>query len=231
MWKFIATHLTSPFCLFSHSKKVTIPKLNARAHSFGPSTLSDSFSKYMVVHLTNVSKDTSKQGTLTWRDFSSLFSGLESSDKESWCVETDEGRKKSSLTPYAFLAPKRTPHRAYCSFLVQKDTESYQRTESALPVVELPNVEWSYEPALWMFFGRNPVGSNDLPGRPDHTDSISADGTWHFQLAGTKKWIIRPTNELLRHMQDTLDPAEFQGWNSSSQVEIICRQGDVLVIK
>ena len=218
-------------CLFSYSNKAaTIPTHNSKARSFEESTLSDSFEQYRVVHLSNVPKAETK-GSLTWQDFATLFSSLESKDKESWCVETDEGTKKRSLTPDSFLAPKRTKHRAYCSFLVQKDVAAYEKTESALPVVKLPNVDWSYESALWMFFGRNPAGSDDLPGRPEHTDSISADGTWHFQLSGTKKWIIRPTNELLQHMETTLDPSEFKSWSLSSRIEITCRQGDVLVIK
>ena len=100
--------------------------------------------------MSNVPKAETK-GSLTWQDFATLFSSLDSKDKESWCVETDEGTKKRSLTPDSFLAPKRTRHRAYCSFLVQKDVAAYEKTESALPVVKLPNVDWSYESALWIF--------------------------------------------------------------------------------
>ena len=172
-----------------------------------------------------------KQATLGWTDLQKLFSRLNESDQESWCVETNQGTTKKELTPETFLTPKRTHHRAYCSFLVQKDQEAYTQTESTLPVIELPGVEWSYESALWMFFGRNPPGNKDLPGRPDHTDSISADGTWHYQLSGTKKWIIRPSEELLQHMSGTLNPSDFRNWSTSSKVEINCRQGDVLVIK
>ena len=184
-----------------------------------------------MVHLSNTTK-AKREGTLEWKDLQQLFSGLNQNDQDSWGIETSKGKAEcSEITPHNFLAPNRTHHRAYCSFLVQKDLEAYKRTESSLPVVELPGVKWSYESALWMFFGRNPPGSEDLPGRPDHTDSISADGTWHFQLSGTKKWIIRPSQELLQHMSTTLNPSDFRKWTTSSTVEITCRQGDVLVIK
>lgn len=182
------------------------------------------------MHLTNV-MHAKKRATLTWTGLQKLFARLDESDKASWCVETDQATAKKELTPEMFLAPKRTNHRAYCSFLIQKDQKVYKQTESSLPVPELPGVEWSYESALWMFFGRNPPGSIDLPGRPDHTDSISADGTWHYQLSGSKKWIIRPSEELLKHMSSKLNPSDFRKWNTGSSVEINCREGDVLVIK
>lgn len=188
-----------------------------------------------MVHLTNVVDFVTKgENTLNWQHLGELFASLDSKDKESWCLETNEGDNNKTVTPETFLVSKNaTGHRAYSSFLVQKDIDAYQQTESKLPLTELPGVQgWSYERALWIFFGRNPPGKQDLPGRPDHTDSISADGTWHYQLSGIKKWIIRPTPELLQHMSSTLSPSEFENWRSSSnRIEILCRQGDVLVIK
>lgn len=210
--------------------KISIPKLNAQSPSFSASTLTEAFEKFRVVHLSNVKK-VEQHRTLVWTELQELFSNLNPADKESWCVETDQGTDKSELAPEKFLVPMRTHHRAYCSFLVQKDLEAYKETESSLPVIKLPKVEWSYEAALWMFVGRNPLGSRDLPGRPEHTDSISADGTWHFQLSGTKKWILRPTEELLRHMSATLKPTDFRNWRANSTFEINCGQGDVLIIK
>lgn len=36
-----------------------------------------------------------------------------------------------------------------------------------------------------------------LTGRGEHTDSVSHSATWHLQVAGTKVWTIRPTEELM----------------------------------
>jgi U3 small nucleolar RNA-associated protein 6 len=78
-----------------------------------------------------------------------------------------------------------------------------------------------YGPCLWIFFGKNHpnnssvCNNNDnddnnnnkneltsmLHGRPEHTDSVTHDGTWHYQLSGTKIWRIRPTTELLRRVE------------------------------
>jgi U3 small nucleolar RNA-associated protein 6 len=72
-----------------------------------------------------------------------------------------------------------------------------------------------HEPCVWIFFGRNHCNIDDgeeeqfgegttrrdLQGRPEHTDSISHDGTWHYQLSGTKRWFIRPTTKLLDYFK------------------------------
>lgn len=203
--------------------------MNARQPAFDVAGLQENFEKYRVVHLTNVPQETHKN-ILKWKIIDSLFAKLTSDDRETWCVETDNGPSGMSISPSSFLIPKQTNHRAYCSFLVQKDQEVYKKTESILPVARLPGVEWSYESAIWFFFGRNPPGSDALPGRKEHTDSLTPDGTWHFQLAGRKTWQIRPTKELLRHMSEFC-PNDVQKWNSCSRIEINCRPGDILIIK
>jgi hypothetical protein len=75
----------------------------------------------------------------------------------------------------------------------------------------------------------------DLQGRPEHTDSISHDGTWHYQLSGTKRWLLRPTAKLMEHLQERLSEDNFSSWSSSSseeshQIQVDCHPGDVLVI-
>jgi hypothetical protein len=85
------------------------------------------------------------------------------------------------------------------------------------PLAAEPGVTEPSQPT-WFFIGANSAAS-PLAGRPEHTDSLSHDGTWHFQLSGRKVWRIRPTDELLVESSAALGP---------TQVE--CRAGDVLVI-
>jgi hypothetical protein len=136
---------------------------------------------------------------------------------------------------------------AYCSFLVQKDLEGYQRLLRRLPVqtvVDGDEIEWDYEPCIWIFFGRNNNNNNttkgeDLQGRPEHTDSISHDGTWHYQLSGIKRWCLRPTAKLLQHIREHDDDnnddddnnlTESSNWDESTRIQIDCRAGDIIVV-
>ena len=116
-----------------------------------------------------------------------------------------------------------TKDRAYCSFVVQHSKEVYTDTLSTLPFQEFDTTSIQYETALWFFFGRNPIGNINMDGRPEHTDAISHSGTWHYQLSGCKRWLVRPTTELMNQL-DCLDV------NTTSSFDVKCNQGDVLMI-
>jgi len=121
-----------------------------------------------------------------------------------------------------------------------------------------------YGPCLWFFHGYNDpstetdsmlsttVNETDrfLKGRPEHIDSISHDGTWHYQLSGIKSWFIRPTDTLLSQMEegetDKVPKSDIQFTNHCSEkysdssnkhdhllenvIQINCEQGDILLI-
>ena len=119
-----------------------------------------------------------------------------------------------------------------------------------------------YEPCLWVFFGRNNNNNNnddsnnninsynnDLQGRPEHTDQISHDGTWHYQLSGTKRWLLRPTPTLLRQFkkeqqqqhqqkssyteednQNKNEQEQEQEEQEPKQIRIDCQEGDILIV-
>mmetsp|Transcript_45655 Transcript_45655/g.138724 ORF Transcript_45655/g.138724 Transcript_45655/m.138724 type:complete len:498 (-) Transcript_45655:40-1533(-) len=122
-------------------------------------------------------------------------------------------------------------------------------------------MKMNHGPCLWVFFGRNDKTNYNsreppqkaLEGRPEHTDSVSHDGTWHYQLSGTKVWKLRPTQELLEQMEKNgLDEDELRSWSVGSaqkvdggneddrdglreektpvRVEVTCREGDVLLV-
>jgi hypothetical protein len=206
-----------------------VPCFDASSTDITRDAFAETFQRFRVVHVRNVTKGLVVEKGFTWRDICATFVALDSSDKDSWCIETKSGAVDPC--PADFLKPVLTQSRAYCSFLVQKDKHSYKKTLASLPMLELRWTDWTYEPALWIFFGRNGLGNSDLEGRPEHTDSISHDGTWHYQLSGRKLWFLRPSSRLLEHLDIYLSPDERKMWNDSTSVCIECEENDVIVIE
>jgi len=205
----------------------SVPRFDVASDSFDPKAFAEAFTTFRLVHLINVKDDLPKERSFTWKDIGRLFARLDSTDQESWCIETFRG---STSSPTNFLRPQLTSARAYCSFLVQKDKPSYQWTLGKLPIRELEWTDWSYERALWIFFGRNRHGNEDLEGRPEHTDSISHDGTWHYQLSGKKLWFLRPTRKFLQQLREELCPEKMELWNDSTRMCVTCNAGDMIVV-
>jgi len=184
------------------------------------------YKNFQILHLRNATQ-TTKRGSkwLHWVDLGSIFEKLDRKDQESWCIETKGDLSSSSASD--FLAANITGDRAYCSFLIQHDNTAYEAMLDRLPFREIPSTEWNYEPAFWVFFGRNPLGNVSLEGRPDHTDSVTHDGTFHFQLSGEKKWSLRPTTELVSDVKERFPEANF---SEDTRLRLTCKEGDVLVI-
>jgi hypothetical protein len=183
---------------------------------------------FQIVLVKNVgkarrNKDDSK-ATINWRDIGNIFQNLVEKDKASWSIETMT-TGNDPISPVEFLAAEVTPDRAYCSFLIQNDTKSYNDGVERLPFQEFPLTTWEYEPALWVFFCRNPLGHEAMDGRPEHTDAITHDGTWHFQLSGKKRWLIRATAELNNRLSDLGLPLP-----SPEALQVDCDEGDVIVV-
>ena len=158
--------------------------------------------------------------------------------------------------------------RGYCSFIVQHDKQQMERLLKQLPITDLPIgvptpvpststseeqdngestppiLSMGYGPGIWIFFGRNDDGNEELEGRKEHTDSIQHDGTWHYQMSGVKDWHVRPTAELLDQMSmnkdvSLEDDALVQDWNRKktndetdgcTKLDIKCSMGDMLFL-
>jgi U3 small nucleolar RNA-associated protein 6 len=209
------------------TKTISVPFFDVAAPGFRTERLDKAFQKYQLIHLRNAGKQVDKRDKVDWKGIGRLFGLLNADDQDSWCVETQNGPKLSAET---FLAPKLTKARAYGSFLIQSDKNAYKTAVEQLPLQELGGTQWYYEPALWLFFGRNAFGNNDLEGRPEHTDSVSHDGTWHYQLSGTKHWYLRPSPKLMAHFHTSLPPSQCKALDESMSVRLDCAEGDVIVI-
>jgi len=129
-----------------------------------------------------------------------LFQGLDDKDKESLCIERNEIADISSF----LTASKDSENAAYCSFMIQHDTSALQSLKKQLTACQDLHSLWNESDVIWIFFARNDIDNLAMQGRPEHTDSISHDGTWHYQLSGSKQWKIRPTDALIEE-QPLLD--------------------------
>jgi hypothetical protein len=215
----------------------SIPSFDARSSDFDAALCVKAFNKFKVVHLRNVTGQQDeldkkeKNGiVLKWHDISKLYNDLNSDDQESWCIET-----KGDVDTSDILSASSTfkEHRAYCSFLVQKDKEMLDKTLNRLPISHFRWKEvskWSYEEALWFFFGRNPLGNVNLDGRPEHTDSVTHDGTWHYQLSGVKSWFLRQTQELNESFSSKFSFSPDTEESRKHIFRVDCEEGDVIII-
>ena len=84
----------------------------------------------------------------------------------------------------------------YCSFILQKSVDAIKETTQKVPVTTLPLASaaesgpsdgdtMETSSPIWVFVGRNKKNAS-IQGRPEHTDSISHSGTFHYQISGSK---------------------------------------------
>lgn len=216
------------------------------------------FCDYGVVYIPNAKQLFNIAEGLSWRDLSSFFQRLEK-DRESWTHETvlQDHTKNGDLSDVnlvalKFLSPNNhsSVQSGYCSFIVQHDIEVMNDLLNRLPISDLPFKESDpesnikYGPGLWIFFGRNHSNVADgsiLHGRGEHTDSVSHDGTWHYQMSGLKEWFIRPTLEMLNILDlNAYGDETVKQWKDEedkaiakelrSRLHIKCQAQDIILI-
>jgi len=191
--------------------------------------------------------DQMRAGSFEGGDVLSLFRSLDEDDKKSWCVENSAG---TTTTPADFLDTTTTNLRGYCSFLIQHSKSVKQDLEKRLPITQLPEsmvdqTSCNHGPCIWMFFGKNPMAQKSrLQGRPEHTDSVSHDGTWHYQLSGSKIWRIRATEELKEMIAKETNKSQSTTGTKRKRVgddsdnpgakkdyyDIECKEGDIILL-
>jgi len=140
------------------------------------------------------------------------------------------------LSASNFLSPTAT-HNGYCSFVLQDDSNraisnftKHHVTHPILPLIANNDLEKQLiadticiADPYWLFIGRN-NNPHGMKGREEHTDSIDHNGgTYHYQVAGSKIWTIRPTEEL-REMCDEIDIA------LKGSYVITVEEGDIFVM-
>ena len=105
-----------------------------------------------------------------------------------FCVESGTNFAPSTV----FTVSNRTTY--YGSCILQKSAGATAFLQAA-PLRRPWFLETTHhDPSCWLFWGRNSQ-NRPVPGRPEHVDEVSHDGTWHLQISGAKTWTIRPRPE------------------------------------
>eukprot|EP00986_Skeletonema_menzelii_P008812 scaffold3838_cov157-Skeletonema_menzelii.AAC.2 len=241
-----------------------VPLLDLRDSTLLPrSTFQDAYDSHQALHIRGYEpSNVADENAVFFHagHVKGLFDSLGEQDKASWCIENKKNHKAADddmdAKPGNFLQ-NNNKGRGYCSFLVQHSIDELKDLlTSSLPLVHLPVKESDskddttvmkvdYGPALWLFFGKNYNSNESLLGRPEHTDSVTHDGTFHYQLSGTKIWRLRPTTELVEAMANhnqnqqsspsnkkrKIEEDDSTGREESNRhIEVVCKEGDILLL-
>ena len=231
--KMIKTDSNVSLTLVEDRKAFRIPVLDANDANFHFDEVMKLYDQYQIVHVKSgvplvkkfqlPMKEAHKKTIIGWKDVRGIFQKLNDVDQKSWCIETNMQPSTTGLLPEKFLSPDNTKDRAYCSFVIQKSEDVYTDIVQSLPFQDFDTTRMQYETAIWFFFGRNPIGNVNMNGRPEHTDAISHSGTWHYQLSGCKRWLVRPTTELVNQLYYLDD-------DTTKSFCVNCQENDILMI-
>lgn len=159
---------------------------------------------------------------------------------------TDHGH--CSLSAAAVLGAEICPDGCwYVSFIAQGGAEGRGREKAAeelrqsLPFHEPPlqpvGTEMDQTDPVWIFIGRNTSRDEKLVGRPEHTDDVSHDGTWHYQCEGSKTWYLRPANtaewgNTAIHIEPGNEAADksAQFGDGINRLKVVVEEGDIIML-
>jgi hypothetical protein len=145
-----------------------------------------------------------------------------------WTIENaGRGGRRLLTAPAFFNCKVRFGGQFYVSTILQGTDGIAEDFLRLCPTQELPFVQdWgTFEHSLpvWVFVGCNTM-KEAMQGRPEHTDDVQHSGTWHYQMAGTKTWFIRPLSE----HRDWLGKAPVL--RGCTSLEVTCQAGDIFII-
>jgi hypothetical protein len=145
-----------------------------------------------------------------------------------WTIENPGRGGGRPLTAQSFFNNKaRFNGQFYVSAILQSSDVITADFLQSCPLQELPFVQdwgtFEHSHPVWVFMGCNTF-NEAMQGRPEHTDDVQHSGTWHYQLAGTKTWLIRPLSE----HRDWAGRAPLL--NGCTSLKVSCLAGDIFII-
>ena len=223
--------------------------------SFGMSELDSEdalafYKKNQILHLKGVDGRTSGMDVLC-----KFHKQNPSALENTWTVENAGNLSENSITVDNFLNLKGITKtnafsNCYVSTILQDSKTSVNEFLSNFPFDRPPCTsawpKYQHSLPLWLFMGRHlsKGGKGDgkngsLTGRPEHTDSVSHDGTWHYQISGKKHWYVRPLEgsdewklggNIPKLNLNITKKNESEASHLSNSMRIVCEPGDILII-
>jgi hypothetical protein len=157
-----------------------------------------------------------------------------------WTVENsgDCTNDDASLTPSNISTTTSLDRSFYVSTIIHRqDADALEQLVNLLP--ETPDLfqDLQITGGAWLFLGHVGGKSSNknkrkrsMVGRAEHVDEVSHSGTFHYQVAGTKTWWIRPHPELFVDNPPDLSQIPGAERDKAWKLKVTVQEGDVFCL-
>ena len=199
--------------------------------------------KYVVLYRPSNNNNRVNKMDLNLNTVAAVFKDSNDEIKKSFCVE-NSGNGTDLNEKIVFDSKSDNKYdKWYASFIAQHDEKLLNKLNTKLLPIPFIDTNVFHSDIIWFFIGKNIDQTCPLEGRAEHTDSVTHDGTWHYQCSGEKIWEIRPTQKLINIINNSKKKMMNNSNNNNNNIEtkqehltmdnkmiIKCQAGDVLLI-
>ena len=202
--------------------------------------------KYVVLYRPSNNNNRVNKMDLNLNTVAAVFKDSNDEIKKSFCVE-NSGNGTDLNEKIVFNSNSKSDNKYnkwYASFIAQHDEKLLNKLNTKLLPIPFIDTNVFHSDIIWFFIGKNIDQTCPLEGRAEHTDSVTHDGTWHYQCSGEKIWEIRPTQKLINIINNSKKKMmNNSNNNNNNNIEtkqehltmdnkmiIKCQAGDVLLI-
>ena len=144
--------------------------------------------KYVVLYRPSNNNNRVNKMDLNLNTVAGIFKDSNDKIKKSFCVE-NSGNGTDLNEKIVFDSKSDNKYdKWYASFIAQHDETLLNKLNTKLLPVPFIDTNVFHSDIIWFFIGKNIDQTCPLEGRAEHTDSVTHDGTWHYQCSGEKIW-------------------------------------------
>ena len=200
--------------------------------------------KYVVLYRPSNNNNRVNKMDLNLNTVAAVFKDSNDEIKKSFCVENSGNGTDLNEKIVFDTKSDNKYNKWYASFIAQHDEKLLNKLNTKLLPIPFIDTNVFHSDIIWFFIGKNIDQTCPLEGRAEHTDSVTHDGTWHYQCSGEKIWEIRPTQKLINIINNSKKKMmNNSNNNNNNNIEtkqeqltmdnkmiIKCQAGDVLLI-